>query len=216
EREPGLPSGQGAAGAPNAAGDIIYYLPIREAVNTREPEVCAINVDKGIIHAHTRSRKKEVAGNLLFYEGTVLSQTHTEVVAYPQLEIKLAEMDRKVKENDKDAVALTERGDYLLDKGDLGGAIADFRKALQNSPPKETLVKARAKLYEAFTEYFQRDFNKAEEYIKEYEEICKVDKASATGSELTALQQEERRRRANFLCLVGKGRESQNRLVEAF
>src|SRR5262249_14687298 len=88
ELETCLPSGQGAAGAPNAAGDIIYYLPVREAVNTREPEICAINVDKGIIHAHTRSRKKEVAGNLLFYEGTVLSQTHTEVVAFPQLEIK--------------------------------------------------------------------------------------------------------------------------------
>lgn len=216
EVETGLPSGQGAAGTPNAAGDILYYLPIREAVNTREPEICAINLDKGFIQAHTRSRKREVPGNLLFYEGTVLSQTHTEVVAYPQLERKLAEMDLLVKGNPDDPAALTERGDYLLDKGDLGGAIADFRKALANKPNDATRGKARTKLYEAFTEYFQRDFARAEEFLKEYEEMCRIDLTGKTGAEASALEQEMRRRRANFLCLVGKGRESQNRLAEAF
>lgn len=216
EVETGVPSGQGAAGAPNALGDIIYYLPIREAVGTREPEIVAINVNKGIIHAHTRSRKKEVPGNLLFYEGTVLSQTHVEVVAYPQLEIQLATIDSRLKDNPNDPVQLTERGDYLLDKGDLGGAIADFRKALRNRPPTETKSKAQTKLFDAFTEYFQRDFAKAEEYLREYEEMCKIDLAGKTGSERTALEAESRRRRANFLCLVGKGRESQNRLVDAF
>lgn len=217
EIDTGLPAGQGAAGAPNAAGDVVYYLPVREAVNTREPEICAINVDRGLVNAHTRSRKKEVPGNLIFYEGNVLSQTHTEVVAYPQLEIKLAQMDRLVKDNPNDAVALTDRGDYLLDKGDLGNAITDFRKALkQPELPEPTKAKARAKLYEAFTEYFQRDFVKAEDYIKEYEEICKIDLEGKSGAERTALEQEARRRRANFLCLVGKGREGQNRLAEAF
>src|SRR5262249_7188354 len=155
--------------------DVIYYLPVREAVNTREPEIVALNIDRGIIHAHTRSRKKEVPGNLIFFDGSVLSQTHTEVVAYPQLEVKLAEMDRLVKNNPDDPVALTERGDYLLDKGDLAGAIADFRKALRNKPPEATLQKARAKLYEAFTEHFQRDFARAEEFIKEYEQMCEID-----------------------------------------
>jgi outer membrane protein assembly factor BamB len=217
EIDTGLPAGQGAAAAPNAAGDVVYYLPVREAINTREPEICAINVDRGLVHAHTRSRKKEVPGNLIFYEGNVLSQTHTEVVAYPQLEIKLAQMDRQVKDNPNDPVALTERGDYLLDKGDLGNAITDFRKALrQDDVPEPTRAKARAKLYEAFTEYFQRDFVKAEEYIREYEEICKIDLEGKSGAERTALEQESRRRRANFLCLVGKGREGQNRLTEAF
>ena len=80
-------------------------------------------------------------GNLIFYEGSVLSQTHLEVVAYPQLEVKLAEMDRLVKANPDDPTALTDRGDYLLDKGDLTSAIADFRKALEaTSPPVETLA----------------------------------------------------------------------------
>jgi outer membrane protein assembly factor BamB len=219
EVETGMPSGQGAASSPNAAGDIIYYLPIREAVNTRQPEVCAINVTRGLIHAHTRSRKNEVPGNLIFYEGTVLSQTPREVVAYPQLEIKLAEMNRLVKANPKDPVALTDRGDYLLDKGDLSGAIADFRAALANksdTTPDATIAKARNKLYEAFTEYFQKDFTKAEVFLKEYEEMCKIDVSKLDGGARSAAIAEERRRRANFLCLVGKGREAQNRLVDAF
>lgn len=216
ELETGLPSGQGAAGAPNANGDIIYYLPVREAVNTREPEICAINVTRGIVHAHTRSRKKEVPGNLLFYEGNVLSQTHTDVVAYPQLELQLAKMDAELKDKPTDPVALTERGDYLLDKGDRTGAIADFRKALRNNPTGTTLSKARTKLYEALTEQFQHDFAKAEDHLKEYEEMCRIDLTGKTGAERTALEAEARRRRANFLCLVGKGRENQNRLVEAF
>src|SRR5262249_51966435 len=49
ELETGLPSGQGAASAltPGVAGsDTIYYLPVKEATSTREPEICAINVDK--------------------------------------------------------------------------------------------------------------------------------------------------------------------------
>jgi outer membrane protein assembly factor BamB/tetratricopeptide (TPR) repeat protein len=216
ELETGMPSGQGTAGAPIAGNDLIYYLPIRKAVNTQKPEICAINVDRGMIDAHTQSRKLEVPGNLIFYEGTVLSQTHTDVVAYPQLEVKLAEMDRLVKANPNDPVALTDRGDFRLDKGDRSGAIADFRKALKNNPPEATLVKARTKLYEAFTEHFQHDFVKAEEFLKEYEDMCQIDLTGKVGAERTALVSEARRRRANFLCLVGKGREKQNRLVEAF
>jgi len=202
---------------PPGGGDVLYYLPVRESVATREPEICAINIDKGLIHAHTRSRKREVPGNLIFYEGSVLSQTQTEVVSYPQLEFKLAEMDRLVKANPDDPNALTERGDYLLDKGDRSGAIADFRRALKSDKiAPATLAKARAKLHEAFTELFQRDFVKAEDYIKEYEELCNIDLTDKVGSDRSAAMAEMRRRRANFLCLVGKGREGQNRLVEAF
>src|SRR5205085_1374305 len=94
--------------------------------------------------------------------------------------------------------------------------IADFRKALRNMPGAVTKARARGKLYEALTDYFQRDFNAAEEYLKEYEELCKVETEGATAEERVARLQEERRRRANFLCLVGKGREAQNRLVDAF
>jgi len=45
-------------------------------------------VAKGQVLAKTKSRKKEVPGNLIFYEGTVLSQNINEVAAYPQLNVQ--------------------------------------------------------------------------------------------------------------------------------
>src|SRR5262249_49452848 len=126
----GLPSGQGAAS--NAGGSIMYYLPVRTAVSDRKPEIVTIDVAKGIIHAHTRSRKGEVPGNLLFFEGRVVSQSHNEVVSYPQLERELARLDKAIEGKPNDPDLLTERGDYLLDKGDLAKAIADLRKAIAN------------------------------------------------------------------------------------
>ena len=66
----GSPSGQGAA------SDNVYYLPLKTGQD-KEPEVCAIDIDSGKIVAHTKSRKKEVPGNLVFYQGEVLSQTLT-------------------------------------------------------------------------------------------------------------------------------------------
>jgi outer membrane protein assembly factor BamB len=196
----GLPSGQGVA------SDNIYYLPLQSAARTKEPEICAIDVLRGQVVAHTRSRKLEVPGNLLFYQGDVVSQGVDQVVAYPQLAVKLAQMDALLEKDPNDPLGLTERGELRLDKGDLGGAVADLRKALDNKPPEDTREKARRKLYEAFTEYFQRDFTQAKPYLDEYEQLCTVE-----GNPV-----EERRRKANFLCLVAKGREKEGDLLDAF
>ncbi|MGH9678271.1 MAG: PQQ-binding-like beta-propeller repeat protein, partial [Candidatus Acidiferrum sp.] len=52
----GMPSGQGVA------SDNIYYLPLAEAGELKEPEICAIDIVHGKIIAHTKSRKREVPG----------------------------------------------------------------------------------------------------------------------------------------------------------
>ena len=57
----------------------------------------------------------------------------------------------------------------------------------------------------------QRDFAKGEGYLAEYEELCNIDLNGLLGAERTAAMTEMRKRRANFLCLVGKGREGQQR-----
>jgi outer membrane protein assembly factor BamB/tetratricopeptide (TPR) repeat protein len=207
----GMPSGQGVA------SENVYYLPLQAAGQSKEPEICAIDVEKGVVVAHTKSRKKEVPGNLLFYEGDVISQTATDVVAFPQLKVKLAEIDELITKNPDDPAGLTERGVLRLDEGNLPGAIEDLDKALKNHPDPKTEERGRAKLFETLTEYFQRDFDRAERYLSRYEELCKVTPAEgATDTEKAADQAEEHRRRANFLCLVAKGREKQGRLVEAF
>ncbi len=209
--EVGLPSGQGIA------SDNIYYLPLKSAVQSSEPEICAIDLERGQVQAHTKSRKHEVPGNLIFYEGDVVSQTLTEVVAFPQLKVKLAQIDDLITKNPNDPIGLTERGELRLDKGDLQGAIDDLARAIKNTPPPEVRAKARVKLYETLTEFFQKDFNSAEKYLDVYEDLCKADlESAATDAEKQERLTESRRRRANFLCLVAKGKEGQRKLVEAF
>jgi tetratricopeptide (TPR) repeat protein len=209
--EVGLPAGQGVA------SDNVYYLPLREAAASREPEVCAIDVAKGVIVAHAKSRKKEVPGNLLFTDGVVLSQTVDSLRCYPQLREKLREIDEVLRKNSpNDPTGLGQRGELKLDRGDLPGAIDDFKKALDNKPPREAAPALRARLYEALTELFQRDFDKAEKYLKDFEDLSRVeidpDLPEARKAELKA---EEKRRLAVFHMLVGRGRESQGKLVEA-
>jgi hypothetical protein len=196
----GMPSGRGVA------SEGIYYLPLRAAAATKEPEVCLIDVEKGIIAAHTRSRRKEVPGNLLFYEGDVLSQTIGEICAYPQLRVKLEEIDRLLKANPKDPQGLFERGELRRDRGDLAGTVEDLRAALENRPPQELLPRIRGLLYETLTEWLQRDFSAAEKHLELYRELLKP---AAPGPK------EERQRQANYFFLLGAGRERQGKLADA-
>jgi outer membrane protein assembly factor BamB len=204
--ETGLPSGQGAA------SDNVYYLPLREAARTKEPEVCAIDVRRGVIVAHTHSRKRagqekgDVPGNLLFAEGDVVSQTATYITAYPQLKVVLARMDELLRKDPADPAALVERAGLRLDKGDLAGAVEDLRNALARKPAADVRDRARALLYQTLTEGLRRDFAAFEMYLAEYEALSKE------GIEDKA---EVQRRLANYYLLVGKGRETQGRLVEA-
>jgi tetratricopeptide (TPR) repeat protein len=209
--ETGVPSGYGIA------SDNVYYLPLREGAGAKEPEICAIDVVKGQIVAHTRSRKKEVPGSLIFFDGCVLSQTATDLTAYPQLAVQLAKIEKALSSDSPNSPeALYLRGQFRLEKGDLAGAISDLRNALANKPDDVTRKLAREKLYEALTEYLQRDFDKAEEFLKEYEELCKVE-AGPNDSDAVKAQKaaEQRRRLVKFLVLAGLGREKQGKLSEA-
>lgn len=214
--ETGQPAGRGVA------SDNVYYLPLKAAAAAPHgPEVCAIDVAKGEVVAHTKSRrgpdgKQEVPGNLLFYEGDVLSQSALEIVAYPQLTVKLREIDTALAKNPKDPVGLTDRGELLLDRGDRAGAVADLREALANSPPADLLPRTRLKLYEALTELLDSNFAAGEKYLADYEALCKIEPAAdADQAARDAAAKEQRRRQVNYLYLVAKGREAQGRLVEA-
>ncbi|HEY8504127.1 MAG TPA: PQQ-binding-like beta-propeller repeat protein, partial [Gemmataceae bacterium] len=207
----GLPSGVGVA------SDDVYYLPVRKAADSKEPEVWAIDLKSGRLIARTKSRKKEVPGNLVFYKGDVYSQTPFGLVAYPQLRRQLEEMNRRLAANPNDPVGLTERGALQLDDGKLVAAITDLRDALRHDPPPTTRERARLKLYEAITELLQRDFAAGEPYLETYEELCNVSVPEGTEpARRRELEEEGLRRRSTYLCLLAKGREKQGRLVEAF
>jgi outer membrane protein assembly factor BamB len=205
----GMPSGQGAA-----AGNV-FYLPLRESIHSKEPEVCAIDLAKGRIVAHQKTRNKEVPGNLLFFQGQMLSVTPWEIVAYPDLQSKINQSNARLSDSPNDPAGLTERALLRRDNGDLSGSIGDLRNALKNNPDRDTRHRARSLLFEVLGESFRRDIRDADKHLKEYEELCAVDRAGTEGEALKARVEEERRRREDYFLLVARLRTTQGRLKDA-
>jgi outer membrane protein assembly factor BamB len=210
ESTTGVPSGRGAAGAK------VYYLPLKAAADGKEPEVCALDIDTGKVVAHAKSRKKEVPGNLLFAEGRVVSQTIFQVAGYPQLEAKRAEVNALLAKDPKDPLGLGQRAELRLSANDVAGAVADLRTALAGKLDARVRAKARGKLFAALTELLESDFAKAEQYLDDYRDLCRVKVADgATPEERRQAEQEQQQRQARYLALLARGRERQGRLADA-
>jgi len=207
QAETGVPSGRGVA----SKG--IYYLPVKQIASLdkeRGPGIVAVNMETGQVAATTRARKNgksewtEYPGNLTFFDGYVIAQSAAEIAVYPQLEVQEREMTDLLAKNPNDPVGLFKRGELRLDKGERLAAVADLRESLANKPPEAEVSRVKERLFEAMTELLQREFDKGEKYLDEYQALCKADTVPET-----------RRREANRLSLVAKGRESQRRLGEA-
>jgi outer membrane protein assembly factor BamB len=192
-----LPSGQGVASKD------IYYLPLRNG------EILAIDLDKWAIKAHNRASnpKAPVPGNLVFYEGVVLSQTPTAIVAYPQLAAKLSEAELAyTKEPTSENLLM--RGELRLAEGQTRKAVDDLQGVLEKEPADSKLVpRAQNRLYEALTDLLTFDFDAAsKKYLKQYEQLC-----TAPTNEADKLK-----RNTRYLRILAQGREGQGNLVEAF
>src|SRR5262249_48337182 len=145
-----VPSGQGVA------SKNIYYLPLRKG------EIMAIDVARGSIwHNRAATPGGKAPGNLVFYEGAVLSQTADEVVAYPQLTAKLDLASKALAKNPDDLEKRTLRGELLLRDGQTQAAVDDLRTVWLKKPDGELGKRIRQQLYDALTDLMQADFTKA-------------------------------------------------------
>lgn len=191
-----LPSGQGVA----SKG--VYYLPLKKG------EILAIDVVKGEIKAHNRAATDGAApGNLVFYEGMVLSQTPLEVMAYPQLSVRLDLAKRDSGLDPENLAKLTDYGELLLKDGQVHIAVETLLKVYDRKPAGALGQRVAERLFEALTDLMAVDFNKAsQDYLTIYEGLLKA----------PTNPQEEQARKAKYYRLVGQGREAQGNLVEAF
>jgi outer membrane protein assembly factor BamB/tetratricopeptide (TPR) repeat protein len=208
----GIPSGIGTATRD------LYFLPIKAAKDkSNEPGIVAIDTKTMQVKGTSRSRKKETAGNLLFYEDDVYSITSSSIASYPQLDAKIKDTTERLGKNPNDPVGLLDLAMLQHDDGRLEPAIESYRKTLASKPPEEVRAKAREKLFEAITELLQNDFNAGERMLPEYETLCTVEiPADATEAQKRLLAEEELRRKSNYFCLVAKGKETQGKLLDAF
>ncbi|VTR94908.1 oxidoreductase : Pyrrolo-quinoline quinone OS=Pirellula staleyi (strain ATCC 27377 / DSM 6068 / ICPB 4128) GN=Psta_4175 PE=4 SV=1: PQQ_2 [Gemmata massiliana] len=217
------PTGHGAVGR-NA-----FYVPVRQDTAGRDAvpagEIWAVSVEDGKIVSKTAARKRndttELAkygiGNLVFQDGLVFAQSPWEVAAYPQLELKIAEMNKLLDKNPKDPLGLLTRGELRLDDGKLQEAIADFKEAEKNNLPPEKRPLLRDKLYIVYTELLRADFGAGEAHLKEYEALCEIPPVSTETPEDKVRREDEiKRRKRLHYYLLARGRETQGRLSEAF
>ncbi|MFO0969658.1 MAG: PQQ-binding-like beta-propeller repeat protein [Gemmataceae bacterium] len=191
-----FPSGQGVA------SNNVYYLPLKKG------EILAIDIDKGVVKAHNRARSTPTTpGNLVFYEGTVISQTPTEIMAFPQLVARLAQANIALKADPTNPVKLVDRGELFLADGQVQSAVNDLEKAIELKPAADVTKRAQTRLYEALTELLQIDFKGTNvRYLKEYDQLCK----------LGDTPQEQQLREAKFYRIVGQGRETLGELIDAY
>ena len=208
----GIPTGVGVATKDR------YFIPVRASKDkSTEPGIVAIDTKNMLVKGTTRSRKKENAGNLLFYEGDVYSLNANNLASFPQLDLKIKETQERLAKNSADPIGLLDLAMLEHDDGRLTTAIENYRKALAAKPAEDTRAKGREKLFEAITELLQSDFNNGEKMLDEYKKLCEVEiPEGATEGQRRQLAEEELRRKSNFFCLVAKGKETQGKLLDAF
>lgn len=200
-----------------AASDGIYYVPVRGSDKDGRSGVQLIDLKEMKLGSLVRSRKNDAPGNLLFYDGDVYSQSITTLTAYPQLDVKRAEMEKRLAANPKDPAGLLDLGLIKLDEGKRQEAADSFRNVLANNPDDVIRSKAREKLFETLTETLLEDYDNGEKYLAEYKELCTVEiPPTAPQAVKDTLKNEEIRRKRDYHCLVGKGKEKQGKLFEAF
>jgi outer membrane protein assembly factor BamB len=197
----GQPAGQGAVAGSK------YYLPLADGA------VLALDLEDphGTVRIEPRSEAvREGLGNLVFHRGVLWSQNAVQLTAYLPLNPRLARVEQRLAAAPKDGAALAERGRLRLEKGDVAGAVADLRAALEHLRPEEA-ADTRARLFGTLGQLLQRDFTAGEKYLDDYRRLC----ALVPSGDRPPDAEEQRQRRKHLSMLVARGRESQGRVADA-
>ncbi|HJS06821.1 MAG TPA: PQQ-binding-like beta-propeller repeat protein, partial [Pirellulales bacterium] len=157
-----------------------YYLPLSSA------EVVKIDLAKGDITARARSRNGVVPGNLICYQGYVISQGVDSLDKYFQIGPLRKRVDEALAANPADPEALAWRGEIALDDGDLEKAVQDLRTAFGYRPPADARpeylnrleaerLRTRGLLIDALTASLRADFADNRASLAELEAMIETD-----------------------------------------
>ena len=131
-----LPEGAAPSGRGFLSGNT-YFLPLNSA------EVLGIDLTAGEITHRAKSRKGQVPGNLICYQGKVISQGVGELETFYQLDTARVEVQRRLAANPTDPEALALQGEILCDDGKLAEGIDHFRRsfAALDDPRTKSLLR---------------------------------------------------------------------------
>lgn len=179
-----LPAGGASGSTPSGRGfynDNRYYLPLSSA------EVAAIDLDQGQIVARSRSRTGTVPGNLICYQGAVISQGVDHVESFYQLDELRQQVAATLANSPDDPEALARQGELLLDAGRFDEAVAELRRSYARKPEPRT----RELLVDGMLESLRLDFAKHRPLTAEIERLAEQPAEHAKLARLlaTGLQQ---------------------------
>lgn len=162
------PSGQGFL------ADGLYFVPLSNGT------VAAVDVGKGKVVQTTKSRTKNVPGNLICHDGRIISQRADAVEAFHQIDTLRRKTEQELAADANDADALCMRGRLAWNGDDLDQAIADFHRSLELADNEDT----REFLRLAYFDGLNTDF---EHYLPEIDRIESVVKEPVEQAELLRL-----------------------------
>lgn len=138
-----------------------YYLPLSSA------EVATIDLNAGRVIARAKSRSGRIPGNLICFQGSVVSQGVDYVECFYQLDDLREQVATALTKNPRDAEALARNGQLLLDEGKLGQAVVHLRKSFEEAPEPRT----RELLVDALLEGLRLDFAAHRDNVGEIERL---------------------------------------------
>ena len=202
-----MPSGFGVA-----VGHF-YYLPLKSAIETKEPGICVLDF-KQRQDKLLSSATKEIPGNLLLFNGYVLSQTPRTLTAYPQTVTRLKTLDEMLKKNSSDGEALRQRGLLRRFHGELRSAADDLRSAMKNTPNVQERTQIRDQLLETLKELFYRDAGHSDQHWNDYREVI-VKEFDPTKTRVSGLGGTDWQQEIHFLMTVALALEKQKHYAAA-
>ena len=161
-----------------------YFVPLTTA------EIAVVDLDRGRTVHIAHSRQGDVPGNLISYQGKVLSQSAGCVAAFEQVELLRKEADTRLAANPDDAAALALRGELLLDDGKRDEAIANLSRSYELEPDRRTASLLRLALLDGL----RNDFPAYQGRVSEIEPLLDGPREQAEFLRVMAngLQQSER------------------------
>src|SRR5262249_34699830 len=109
-----------------------YFLPVSSG------EVWAVDVQQGKMVDRSRSRAGNVPGNLIAYEGRIVSQTAEALEVFYELGALKQQVAATLEKDPDDPSALARRGALALHDGDTAAAIEDLTRAHELAPNGRT------------------------------------------------------------------------------
>jgi outer membrane protein assembly factor BamB len=141
-----------------------YYVPLTDG------EIVSLDCDIGKLTPRCRSRNGEVAGNLICFDGAVISQGVEHTECFYQLDELKRDVSARLAKHADDAEALALRGQILREEGRLAKAIDELRRSYQIAAKPRT----RELLVDSLLESLRSDFTAHRPAVAELEKLIET------------------------------------------